>query len=485
MSPDEPSAAAPVGPADPAASGPQAPAAGAPGPGGMGGVGSSIRRFLSRWGLPLFALIVLIWGRQVLLPFIFAALIAYILAPIVRWMSERADGSRRMPRGLAIVICYLVFIAAVVGFLFVLVPRIAKDLQRIGKEAPGLYKRMNEEWTPEIAHWLEHRFPSLKPPRKAVEEAPIVADVPMPPSTAFTITPLPDGRYAVQLASGGVEITPQANGAFRLIPNETTPESMSLEDKLRGFMANAIAGLRSKVDDLVRFGRDLVGAVIIGIFTFFLILMIAAFMLIDVEKVHAFLRSLFPRDFRDDYDVIIAGIDRGLSGVIRGQLLICFINGVLTFIGISIFGVKYGLILAVVAAVMSLIPIFGSILSSVPIVFSALVSGETGLDVVRAVIMLAWIVGIHLLEANFLNPKIIGTSAKIHPVLVIFSLVLGEKVYGLTGALLAVPVLSMIQVMFLYFYKKQWKDPAGPRARRASLPAPAPPAGPASPDGVT
>ncbi|HTJ40915.1 MAG TPA: AI-2E family transporter [Kofleriaceae bacterium] len=456
----EPSA--PTSPADPAASGPST-----PGPGKMG----PVRRFLSRWGLPLFALLVLVWGHQVLLPFIFASLIAYILAPVVAWMCNRKDGTRRMPRGLAIIICYLVFIAAVVGFLFVLVPRMAKDLQRIGKEAPGLYKKMNEEWTPEIAHWLENRFPSLKPPKKATDEPPIVPDVPMPPNTAFTITPLPDGRFAIQIAQGGVEITPQPNGAFRVVPNETAPEPMTLEEKLRGFMQNAIAGLRSKVDDLVRFGRDLVGAVIIGVFTFFLVLMIAAFMLIDLEKVHAFLRSLFPKDFRDDYDVIIQGIDRGLSGVIRGQLLICLINGVLTFVGISVFGVKYGLILAVVAAVMSLIPIFGSILSSIPIVFSALVSGDTGLDVFRAVAMLAWIVGIHLLEANFLNPKIIGTSAKIHPVLVVFSLILGEKAYGLTGALLAVPVLSMIQVMFLYFYNQQWKHSPGGRARRPSTQA--------------
>jgi predicted PurR-regulated permease PerM len=472
MSPEEPGA--PAAPADPGATGPvTAP----PGPRGP------IARFLSRWGLPLFAFAVLVWAHQVLLPFIFASLIAYILAPVVHWMCNRKDGTHRMPRGLAIIICYLVFIAAVVGFLFVLVPRMAKDIQRIGKEAPGLYKKMNEEWTPEIAHWLEDRFPSLRPQKKTTEDSPIVPDVPMPPGTAATVTPLPDGRFAIQLTPGGVEITPQPSGAFRVTPNETAPEPQTLEEKLRGFMTNAIAGLRSKVDDLVRFGRDLVGAVIVGIFTFFLVLMIAAFMLIDVEKVHAFLRSLFPRDFRADYDVIIEGIDRGLSGVIRGQLLICLINGVLTFIGISIFGIKYGLILAVVAAVMSLIPIFGSILSSIPIVFSALVSGEAGLDFFRAGAMLAWIVGIHLLEANYLNPKIIGTSAKIHPVLVVFSLVVGEKAYGLVGALLAVPVLSMIQVMFLYFYRKQWMDPATGRSRRASTAAPV--GDGSSPGGVT
>ena len=186
--------------------------------------------------------------------------------------------------------------------------------------------------------------------------------------------------------------------------------------------------------------------------------MIGAFILIDMEKVHAFLRSLFPPHVRDDYDVIIAGIDRGLSGVIRGQLLICLINGIFTYIGLVIFDVKYQLILSLVAATMSLIPIFGSILSTIPIVLAALVSGDAGIDIARGVVMVAWIVGIHFIEANFLNPKIIGTAAKIHPVLVIFSLILGEKSYGLIGALFAVPVLSIISVVFMFFYRKSWKD---------------------------
>src|SRR5262245_10885306 len=74
------------------------------------GENTPARRFLTRWGFPLFVLIVAFLGRKVLLPFIFAFLIAYILSPIVRAMSERNDGSRRMPRGVAIIICYIVFL---------------------------------------------------------------------------------------------------------------------------------------------------------------------------------------------------------------------------------------------------------------------------------------------------------------------------------------------------------------------------------------
>jgi predicted PurR-regulated permease PerM len=96
---------------------------------------------------------------------------------------------------------------------------------------------------------------------------------------------------------------------------------------------------------------------------------------------------------------------------------------------------------------MSLIPIFGSILSSVPIIAIALISSGT-FDLTQGVKMLAWICGIHLLEANVFNPKIMGDAAKIHPVLVVFALIAGEHSYGLVGALFAGPVASMIQTIF-------------------------------------
>lgn len=426
------------------------------------GPGGPVRTFLRRWGFPLFVLLVVIVGRRALMPFIFAALIAYILAPVIRWMAERKDGTRRMPRGLAILICYLIFIAAIVGFFFLLLPRLYKDVARIGKEMPALYKKIQTQYTPELAAWLEHRFPTLATKTPPPSEAPLVPDVPLPPDTAFTLTPLPDGRFAAQIPPTGILIRPEAGGGMRILPSETTPEAVTLEQKLRTYVDKSIAGLQSQLDDLFRIGQAVIAGIIKAIYTFFLALMIGAFILIDMEKMHGFMRSLFPPHVRDDYDVIIAGIDRGLSGVIRGQLLICLINGVLTYIGLVIFDVKYQLILAFVAALMSLIPIFGSILSTIPIVMAALVSGEEGIDFVRGVAMVGWIVGIHFIEANFLNPKIIGTAAKIHPVLVIFSLVLGERSFGLIGALFAVPILSMIQVVFMFFYKKTWKQDRPP-----------------------
>ena len=109
------------------------------------------------------------------------------------------------------------------------------------------------------------------------------------------------------------------------------------------------------------------------------------------------------------------------------------------------------LLLGLVAGALSLVPIFGTIISSIPIILIALVSGEGGDPAfTKALAMFLWIAGIHLLEANLLNPKILGESAHMHPVVVIFALLAGESVFGLTGALLAVPVASMVQTIFLY-----------------------------------
>ncbi len=109
--------------------------------------------------------------------------------------------------------------------------------------------------------------------------------------------------------------------------------------------------------------------------------------------------------------------------------------------------------MALVAAVFSLMPIFGSIASAVPAVAIGLTQGLG-----TAAVVLVWIVGIHQLEANVLNPKIMGDAAKIHPVLVIFSLLVGEHFFHAIGALLAVPTMSLAQSVFLHLRQITERD---------------------------
>jgi predicted PurR-regulated permease PerM len=168
----------------------------------------------------------------------------------------------------------------------------------------------------------------------------------------------------------------------------------------------------------------------------------------------AFFRGLVPAESRKSYDELLRRMDRGLSGVVRGQLMICIVNGVLTYIGLVLLKIKFSLLLAVVAGMLSVIPIFGTILSTVPIVLFGLTSGLTS-----GLLALGWIMLIHFLEANILNPKIIGTSAHIHPVIVIFALLAGESAFGLMGALLAVPTASILLTLFQFFLIPEEAEP--------------------------
>ena len=178
-------------------------------------------------------------------------------------------------------------------------------------------------------------------------------------------------------------------------------------------------------------GKAVVSGVARGIFLLFMTLMVAGYLMATRENIVGFFRSLIPARSRISFDRLLWRVDRGMSGVVRGQLLICAVNGVLSAIGYWMFDLKYWPILAILSAVMSIIPIFGSILSSVPVVLIGLTQ-----DFWTALWVLLWIVGIHQVEANLLNPKIIGVAAKIHPVLVVLALIIGEHFFGLWGALL-------------------------------------------------
>jgi predicted PurR-regulated permease PerM len=173
--------------------------------------------------------------------------------------------------------------------------------------------------------------------------------------------------------------------------------------------------------------------------------MLAAYLMITRERISRFFVLLARPAARPDVVRFFARMDRGLSGVVRGQLTISAINGLLSAVGFAFIGLKYWPVLALVAMIFSLIPIFGSIASAVPAVALGLTQ-----SLGTAVFVLLWIVGVHQLEANFLNPKIMGDAAKIHPVLVIFSLLVGEHFFHIVGALLAVPCMSIAQSLFLH-----------------------------------
>jgi predicted PurR-regulated permease PerM len=368
-------------------------------------------------------------ARDVILPFVLALVIAYVLTPLVavveRWGTRRA---------FAILLVYAAVLGLLGAFGRAIAPRIAVEVHNLEGELPKLAADAKSRWIPDLEDRM--RGLGLAPP------APDPTDAPGP-TGAFVARPLPDGTTAIDVGSGVV--VSETKDGWIVAPARPREVALDPERMLAEALDRTFLYARHNSLELALVVRDFVARIARGVFVFFITLMLAAYLMLTRERVLGFFRSLVRPAERASFDSLVHRVDVGLSGVVRGQLVICGINGIASAIGFAIVGLKYWPVMALLAAVFSLVPIFGSIASAVPAVAIALTQG-----VGTAAFVLAWIVGIHQVEANVLNPKIMGDSAKIHPVLVIFALLVGEHFFHATGALLAVPSMSIAQSLFLH-----------------------------------
>lgn len=399
----------------------------------------AFKRFSRLWGFLFFLAVVVFLFRGIVLPFVFAGLVVYLLAPLVGRLEPKIG------RVLAVILCYIIILGFLVLFFSLLLPAVLADLARARETFPAKVAELNDVWIPQVMEWVQATFGALLP-----NDASSVPPTPHAAGAEIVMQQLPDGTWRLDLEGMRLRAEAQTDGTWVLGAADTPlPESPDSD------LGNQVRDLVStRAEALTGFIGPAIQATVMGVAgfltSFVLTFMIAGFILVDIERVKRFVRSLVPHESRPGFDELWKGMDKGLGGVVRGQLLICLVNGVLTFLGLVIFDVKYSILLGIMAGMFSLIPIFGTILSSIPIIAIALVSSEHGMQIGPALGILAWIIGIHLLEANVLNPKIIGDSAHIHPVIVVFALLAGEHMFGLVGALLAIPVTSIVQTMFLH-----------------------------------
>ncbi len=383
--------------------------------------------FLAISGLSTLGLLIAV--RQVLLPFILAIIIAYVLTPLVAWSEHRL----RMPRSLSILVVYLIVIGAVSGSVMSVAPRLYDESLKLVRDVPKTAHQVAEKHGPRLERWM--RIFQSKPPKETK-----VSD-----HKAGIQLKEVDGGYEVEMGKG-LLILKSEEGVYRVLADDPHPQAFSAKEMIDEGVERFVRYVQINALKFLKVGQTIISTLSRGILLVFMTLMVAGYLMHTREGVVGFFRSLPPRKYRPGFDLLLERVDRGLSGVVRGQLLICLVNGVLSAVGFALFGLKYWPLLAVMAGMMSIIPIFGSILSSIPAVMIGLSQ-----DFWTAFWVLIWILAIHQIEANFLNPKIIGVAAKIHPVLVVFSLLVGEHFFGLWGALLGVPALSLGQSIFNHF----------------------------------
>jgi predicted PurR-regulated permease PerM len=370
--------------------------------------------------------------REVVLPFVLAMIIAYVLTPLVAWCERRG-----LRRSVSIIVVYLVTLSTLGGSVSLIAPRIYQETLGLTRESPEIARRLAAQWGPIIEQRIETFLDRTSGPSATPHE---------PPSkTALEVIQRDDGSVGISVGAG-VDIIQEGPKHWRVRQHLPDDGTFRVSDLLNDSVDGTLHYLKGNALHVLRVGQAIIARVSRGIFLTFMTLMVAGYLMHTRDQIFAFFRSLVPPPSRRSFDRLLYRMDRGLAGVVRGQLIICAVNGVLSAIGFVMFGLKYWPVMALIAGVMSIIPIFGSILSTVPAVLVGLTQ-----DFWIALWVLLWILMIHQIEANLLNPKIIGVAARLHPVLVVFSLIVGEHFFGLWGALLAVPVLSLTQSLFIHF----------------------------------
>ncbi len=343
-------------------------------------------------GLVIVGAIALYVIRDKLILLFLAFFISIVIDTNVRWLERR-----HIPRGLAVLILYFLFIATGVFLLISLIPIVASQLQDIA------------------------RFINVSADSFLVN-----------PNIQFTfLTDSMNERLTImtQDALGQMGIKDRASALFQFGQNLSAVAQSSLQ------LAVQIAG------SVFNFMVNLV-----------LILVLAFFIQLEREKISDFLRSVMPREYRGYYDAKAEAIYLKISQWFRGQLLLNLAIGIIVFIALKILGMPYAHTLALLAAFTEFIPYVGPLIGALPAVIIAL--SQNGF-VWAAVVAVVYYV-IQLCENNLLVPLIMKHAVGLSPIAIIFGMLVGvsfpDTVHPVVGIILAVPTTAVITIFIQDYY---------------------------------
>ncbi|MCK5476141.1 MAG: AI-2E family transporter [Candidatus Pacebacteria bacterium] len=189
-----------------------------------------------------------------------------------------------------------------------------------------------------------------------------------------------------------------------------------------------------------------------GILTVILIFVISFYLVVEKNGVEKFVRTLIPAEFRPQALRVINKIEIKLGKWFMGQLFLGLIVGLLSFVGLTILGVPYALVLAIIAGSMELIPYIGPTLSSIPAIIIAFT-----ISPLLAVLVFALYFIIQQLENYLIVPKVMEKSVGLHPVVIIIAMLIGGQVAGVLGIILAIPVTTITSIILedIYTHKEE------------------------------
>lgn len=225
-----------------------------------------------------------------------------------------------------------------------------------------------------------------------------------------------------------------------------------LQDALKDNAGKALSLTGGLLGGIAGGGQAVAGALSVFLFT----PITAYFMMKEWDGLLRWADGLIPRKHHDTVCTLMTQIDAKLAGFVRGQLTVAAVLGVVYALALTLAGLKFGVLIGLAAGALSIIPLVGStagLLASVAVAW--LQSGAWGYTGMIAAI---FVVG-QIVEGHFLTPRLLGESVGLHPLWILFALMAGGSLLGITGMLLAVPVAAVAGVL-IGFFIAQYRESA-------------------------
>lgn len=221
-----------------------------------------------------------------------------------------------------------------------------------------------------------------------------------------------------------------------LLPSDFNMLMTAVVNWTMGFVSTV---LRNLVQSSLSIVQSLIGLIIVPFLAFYF--------LKDWRELREMAINLFNYDVQEKAAAVIDEIGRTLSAYVRGLVKLSLMSGFVITIGTAVLGIEFPLVLGFWAILAETVPVVGPLMGAVPAIFIAYgQSPETALHI--ALFYLIY----YQLDANFIMPKIMGQKIDLHPVILIISLLIGAKLFGILGMVFAVPVAAVYRVL----YKELW-----------------------------
>jgi putative heme transporter len=306
---------------------------------------------------------------------------------------------RGIPRGLAILLVYLAGLAFVAGIGVLLSNPVSTQISHLERDVPHFVDQANRDLA-SLQRWLDAR---------------------------------------------GIRVQIQRQGQTALQTLETQ--------------------IQRRSSDIVSFSQDLLTQIVTTSFDLVLTFVLSIYLLVYGDQIGELVRRIMPPGDgtpADDYPLLV---QRAVYGYVRGQILFSLIMGASAAVALWIFGVlgifpdgsRYALFFGGFYGLMEFIPYIGPIIGPLPAVLVALF-----VNPISAVWVVLLFVALQQLEGHFVAPQVFRISLRINPILIILGLLIGWTIYGIAGALLALPIATVIRQTVLYLRRHLVLEPWGP-----------------------